>query len=79
MEDKPLSHLDHLYLSHEMGIAKPDVEFFDYILREEGVRPENTVFVDDKIDNINAATSIGIKTLLYNDNNRKEAEEFFKP
>ena len=79
MEDKPLSHLDHLYLSHEMGIAKPDVEFFDYILREEGVRPEDTVFVDDRIDNINAASSIGIKTLLYNDNNRKEAEEFFEP
>ena len=79
MNDKPLSHLDHLYLSHEMGIAKPNVEFFDYILREEGVRPEDTVFVDDRIDNINAASSIGIKTLLYNDNNRKEAEEFFEP
>ena len=78
LEDKPLSHLDHLYLSHEMGIAKPDVEFFKYILREESVKPENAVFVDDRIDNINAASSIGIKTLLYSDNNREEAEEFFK-
>ena len=61
-----------------MGIAKPDVDFFKYILREESVKPEDAVFVDDRIDNINAASSMGIKTLLYSDNNREEAEEFFK-
>ena len=78
MDDKPLDHLDHLYLSYEMGIAKPDVEFFKYILREENVGPEDAVFVDDRIDNINAASSLSINSLLYDKDRREENKEFFE-
>ena len=78
MDDKPLAHLDHLYLSYEMGIAKPDVEFFKYILREEKVGPEDAVFVDDRIDNINAASSLSINSFLYDKDRREENKEFFE-
>lgn len=78
MEEDPLSHMDHLYLSYKMGVAKPSPEFFISILREENIEPENVIFIDDKIDNIEVASSLGIKTLLYNKDKKREAEEFFK-
>ena len=78
MEEKPLSHLDHLYLSYKMGVAKPSPDFFLHILEKEKVSPEDTVFIDDRAYNTDVASSLGIKTLLYNNENKEENEEFFK-
>ena len=78
MEEKPLSHLDHLYLSYKMGVTKPSPDFFLHILEKEKVSPEDTVFIDDRAYNTDVASSLGIKTLLYNNENKEENEEFFK-
>lgn len=78
MKEKPLSHLDHLYLSYKMGVAKPSPDFFLHILEKEKVSPEDTVFIDDRAYNTDVASSLGIKTLLYNNENKEENEEFFK-
>src|SRR5574344_231806 len=78
MEEKPLSHLDHLYLSYKMGVAKPSPDFFLHILEKEKVSPEDTVFIDDRAYNTDMASSLGIKTLLYNNENKEENEEFFR-
>lgn len=78
MEEKPLSHLDHLYLSYKMGVAKPSPDFFLHILEKEKVSPEDTVFIDDRAYNTDVASSLGIKTLLYDNENKEENEEFFR-
>ena len=78
MKEKPLSHLDHLYLSYKMGVAKPSPDFFLHILEKEKVSPEDTVFIDDRAYNTDVASSLGIKTLLYDNENKEENEEFFK-
>lgn len=78
MEEKPLSHLDHLYLSYKMGVAKPSPDFFLHILEKEKVSPEDTVFIDDRAYNTDVASSLGIKTFLYDNENKEENEEFFK-
>ena len=78
MRENPLCLLDRLYLSYEMGIAKPSASFFLEILKEEGVSPQDSVFIDDRLDNIKSASDLGIKTLLYDNNKRCEAEAFFK-
>ena len=78
MEEKPLSHLDHLYLSYKMSVAKPSLDFFLHILEKEKVSPEDTVFIDDRAYNTDVASSLGIKTLLYDNENKEENEEFFK-
>ena len=78
MEEKPLFHLDHLYLSYKMGVAKPSPDFFLHILEKEKVSPEDTVFIDDRAYNTDVASSLGIKTLLYDNENKEENEEFFK-
>ncbi|MDF1549163.1 MAG: HAD-IA family hydrolase, partial [Bacteroidales bacterium] len=59
-------HLDDLfekaYYSHTSGMRKPDTAFFELILKENSLIAENTLFVDDFIENINAAESLNIKT-----------------
>lgn len=78
MKEKPLSHLDTLYLSYKMGIAKPSTSFFKFILEKENIGPEDAVFIDDKLDNIESASNLGIKTYLYESGKNDEAAEFFK-
>ena len=58
---------DKVYASNLMGISKPDPDFYWHILRKEGIKPENTVFVDDIEENIISAQKIGINSILFTD------------
>jgi len=61
------SVFDKVYASNLMGYSKPQEGFYNYILKEENVKPEEVVFIDDSIENINSARKIGLKTILFND------------
>ncbi len=50
------------YLSNEMGMRKPDAEIFQFVLKKNGLITEETFFVDDIKENIDAAAELGIKT-----------------
>lgn len=56
---------DRVYTSNLLGIAKPSPEFFRRILAEEGWRVEDTLFVDDRIENVAAARELGMRAFLY--------------
>lgn len=60
MERGDYSFFDQTYASNKIGIAKPDPEFFKTILEAEGYSPENTYFTDDRIDNCESASGLGI-------------------
>ena len=57
-------YFDACYLSYECKLMKPDPAFFRYVLEHEQILPEETVFVDDGIRNVEAAAGLGIRTLL---------------
>jgi glucose-1-phosphatase len=50
------------YFSHTSGMRKPDAEFFKYIINENQLKPETTLFVDDFEENIASAEALGLKT-----------------
>jgi glucose-1-phosphatase len=54
---------DKVYLSHRIGMRKPDVEIFKRILQENNFKPEHTLFIDDSPQHIEAAASFGIQTI----------------
>ncbi len=54
-------HFDRLYASHLMHISKPVKAFWEYIMKEEDATSDETYFIDDKKENIEAAESLGIK------------------
>ncbi len=64
-EGKPLdAYFDGLYLSYKVGCMKPSAGIFNYMLAHEGIRPEETLFVDDGRRNVEAAEALGMQTLL---------------
>ena len=51
---------DKMYLSHELGLRKPDIKIFDYILKEQKLKAEEVFFIDDSPQHIAGAKKIGI-------------------
>jgi len=47
------------YLSHEMGLRKPHPEIFEYILKQHKLKAENCLFIDDTLENTEAAKKLG--------------------
>lgn len=58
---------DKVYASHLMGCIKPQPAFWQFILEMEKTVPENAVFFDDNVDNVGAATALGIQAHLFTD------------
>jgi epoxide hydrolase-like predicted phosphatase len=59
--------VDDIVYSHECGMAKPDPRIFALTCERLGVRPEETIFVDDYAPNVEAARAAGLHALLYTD------------
>ncbi|MFT4296009.1 MAG: HAD family phosphatase [Micropruina sp.] len=53
-------YFDHSFYSYELGTAKPDPAYFEHVIEVLGVAPEAAVFVDDRLDNVEAARELGL-------------------
>ncbi|MBN1182505.1 MAG: HAD family phosphatase [Bacteroidales bacterium] len=51
------------YYSSDIGYRKPNAKAFQFVLDKEGIKPEETLFVDDILYNIEAAVRLSLKTL----------------
>jgi len=56
---------DVLVWSYQLGIAKPDAAIYRHTLNKLGTRPEETLFIDDKLVNVEAARALGMQAILY--------------
>ena len=63
-----LSQFDQHFLSFEMGLLKPDPEFFLRMLRDLGLPPTECIFIDDVIENVESARSLGITSVQFQSN-----------
>ncbi|PWK19495.1 HAD family hydrolase [Xanthomarina spongicola] len=50
------------YLSHEIQLRKPDASIYNFVLKENKLNPGDCLFIDDTIENIEAAAKLGIHT-----------------
>lgn len=55
-------YFEHIFLSYEMKMAKPDKEIFQKVLEDTGINPEETFFIDDSAENCRTAEALGIST-----------------
>jgi len=60
-----LHRFDALVWSYQLGIAKPAPAIYLHILHKLNVRPEETLFLDDKLENIQAALALGINSIQF--------------
>jgi len=64
---------DALEISCDDGLKKPNQKCFVSILEKLKIKPEESIFVDDKQENLDAAENFGMKTLIF-----KDDEQFFE-
>lgn len=69
---------DKVYMSHRVGMRKPMPEIFNYVLDENGLKPEETLFIDDSPQHIDTANTLGIQT-IYLKNGMTIEDDVFKP
>jgi putative hydrolase of the HAD superfamily len=62
-----LAHGHHAYLSHELGLTKPDPASFQRVLDLEDCRPADAIFIDDRAENVDAAVAQGMDGILFTD------------
>jgi len=58
---------DHIIISAEVGVAKPEAKIFQIALERSGVRPHEAVFVDDFYINIEGCEKVGMKGIHFTD------------
>jgi HAD superfamily hydrolase (TIGR01509 family) len=59
-----------VYASHRIGFTKPKPEFYHHILEQENFPPSRTVFIDDTLENVEAAQRLGIRSFHFMDYER---------
>ena len=57
-----LPRFDVLIWSYQHKMAKPDPAIYQLTLARLCTRPEETLFIDDKMQNIEAARTLGMRT-----------------
>ena len=68
---------DRVFVSTSMHMAKPDKQAYEYVLKKLKVKPQQSIMVDDRIENIRPARSIGMNGIVYK-NSRQLAKELKK-
>jgi len=65
-------HLSYLFekrfFSYKMHVRKPDKEIFNLTLKKLKLNPQQVLFIDDKIENIQGAKKLGIPSILFKNN-----------
>ena len=58
---KPLeSYFEQTYYSNKLLLRKPDSKSFDKVIKLSNILPDETIFIDDKLENVEAARKSGL-------------------
>ncbi|MEO6868015.1 MAG: HAD family phosphatase [Ginsengibacter sp.] len=62
---QPFNELfEKAFYSCEIGLRKPDITSYQFILDHANIKPQETCFIDDSIQNVEAAKLAGMKSIL---------------
>ena len=60
-----LSRFDVLVFSYELRVVKPNAAIYRYALEKLGTQPAETLFIDDRAENVQAAVALGMKGTIF--------------
>ncbi|TSC86392.1 MAG: HAD-superfamily hydrolase, subfamily IA, variant 3 [Microgenomates group bacterium Gr01-1014_16] len=55
---------DKVYLSVDIGLRKPDIKAYEYVLKDQDLKGEECIYIDDLEENLVPARELGMKTIL---------------
>lgn len=61
-----IENIDDIIISAKINKIKPNKDFYEYILDKYNIKNNELLFIDDNIENINAAASMNINTIKVN-------------
>ena len=65
-----LDNLDFLEVSQCIGLEKPDIKFYEYVIKNNNLNPENTLYIGDSyILDYLPGQEVGFNCCLYDKNN----------
>lgn len=66
--------VDLMVFGSEEGVSKPDERIYRLTLERLAVRPEEAIFVDDKIENVESARHLGMRGIHFQNARQTVAE-----
>ena len=63
LQNSFLNEFDDRIISGDVGLAKPDIKIYQLAIKKFNLNPEESLFIDDKIENTKGAEQAGIKTV----------------
>lgn len=64
------------YFSHEMGMRKPNLNIYEFVIEDIRNYASRMLFLDDRLDNVEAAKRAGMKAVQILDPDRQLSELF---
>ena len=65
-------YFNKAFYSFEIGLRKPDLDCYEWVLKDLQADPQKTLFIDDSIKNIEGAEKAGLQTILLTPEKRIE-------
>jgi putative hydrolase of the HAD superfamily len=56
-------YFDEAFYSCEIGLRKPDAACYEWVLKNLKIQPDETLFIDDSLHNIQGAKKAGLQTI----------------
>jgi HAD superfamily hydrolase (TIGR01509 family) len=56
---------EDVFLSHRLGMVKPDPRLFQHVLQSIACPPAHAIFVDDTPENVTVAQTLGMNACLF--------------
>lgn len=63
LQNSYIDMFDDRIISGDVGLAKPDKKIYELAVQKFSLIPEESLFIDDKIENTISAEKLGIKTI----------------
>jgi FMN phosphatase YigB (HAD superfamily) len=64
------SIFDKVFTSCSAGQRKPNLGFYKQVIADANIDPSTTIFVDDKLENVISARSLGFRGVVFDDTDR---------
>ena len=65
---------DDVLILSDVGLISPSRDLYELALERLGVGPDEVIFIDDRLPNIEGAAQLGMKTILFTTNKHFEQE-----
>lgn len=65
-----------IYYSHQIKMRKPNAEIYDFVLKDSNLKAEETVFIDDNLQNVEGGKNLGIQAIFLDVNKNSVLDLF---